>query len=53
MALVGSLFCKQTGEKAGMSEEQIKSALSRLKDQAVKDRLKLYTEEALSHGVSI
>ena len=41
----------QAGQAAGLSEEQIKSALGKLKDQAVKDRLKQYTEEALKYGV--
>lgn len=45
------LFFFQAGQKSGLSDEQIKSAVSRIKDQAVKDRLKQYTEEALKYGV--
>ena len=49
-----SFFCTyKAGQAAGLSEEQIKSAVSRIKDQAVKDRLKQYTEEALKYGVSV
>ena len=48
-----SNFIFQAGLKAGMNEHQIKTCLGKLKDPAVKERLKQYTEEALQHGVSI
>ena len=36
-----------------MNEDQIETCLGRIKDQAIKDRLKQYTDEALGYGVSI
>ena len=51
MKLAIFLSSYQAGQAAGLSDDQIKSALGKLKDQAVKDRLKQYTEEALIYGV--
>ena len=41
----------QAAKKVGISEDIAKHALTRMKDDDVKNRLKKYTEEALSHGV--
>ncbi|XP_053378889.1 glutathione S-transferase kappa 1-like [Mercenaria mercenaria] len=41
---------KQAGLKAGLTDEQIKTCLQRMKEQPIKDRLKQYTNEALEYG---
>ncbi|XP_060562144.1 glutathione S-transferase kappa 1-like [Ruditapes philippinarum] len=40
---------QQAGQKAGLGDEQVKSCLQKMKDQAVKERLKQYTSEALEY----
>ena len=42
----------QAAAYAGLSESLIASLVPSCEDGAVKNRLKVYTEEALNHGVS-
>lgn len=43
----------QGRKKAGLCDDAIATALKRMKDQDVKDRLAQYTKQALDEGVSI
>jgi hypothetical protein len=47
------VFIFQASKKAGISDEIAKHALSKIKDDDVKNRLKKNTEEALKLGVSV
>ena len=48
-----SYYIFQASKKAGISDEIAKHALSKIKDDDVKNRLKKNTEEALKLGVSV
>lgn len=42
----------KAAKKAGLCDDAIATALKRMKDQDVKDRLAQYTKQALDEGVS-
>lgn len=45
-------FCLQAAIKAGLSDSEIKEALTLSTSKEIKDKLKSATQDALDHGVS-
>lgn len=43
----------QAGKKIGLSEAQLTDAISSMKSEAVKEKLKLVTQEAINAGVGL